>query len=71
MDVCNLHFGNKIECSSCKGRRIINQLNCNVQITIRALLSSQGCAKKLDEIRAVTMLCQLQTVVPMGDAQKL
>lgn len=40
MDVCNLHFGNKIECSSSKGRGVINQLNCNVQITIKALLTS-------------------------------
>lgn len=56
MDICNLHFGNKLECSSRKGKEIINQLNCNVQITP---LSSQCYAIKLDEIRAMTMLYKL------------
>lgn len=45
MDVCNLYFGNEIRCSSSKGGVVINQINYNVQITIRTLFSSKDCAK--------------------------
>lgn len=70
MDICNFLCGNEIGCSSSKSGGIFNQLNCNVQVTIGTLLSLQ-VVPKLDEIRAVAVLCKLQTTVPMRDAQKL
>ena len=34
MDACNLHFGNKIGCSSKQYGGVINHINFNLQLTI-------------------------------------